>query len=55
MIVAMYHPAAALHQPALRATVEGDFARLPEFILKAKEHQQNDKPDRSSPEQLELF
>jgi DNA polymerase len=27
-VVAMYHPAAALHQPSLRATVEADFATL---------------------------
>jgi DNA polymerase len=27
-VMAMYHPAAALHQPSLRATVEADFAAL---------------------------
>jgi DNA polymerase len=27
-VVAMYHPAAALHQPSLRTTVEADFAAL---------------------------
>lgn len=32
LIVAMYHPAAALHQPKLRPVVEADFARLPDYV-----------------------
>lgn len=32
LIVPMYHPAAALHQPSLRPVLEKDFARLPEFL-----------------------
>lgn len=32
LIVPMYHPAAALHQPALRTAVEADFAKLPALI-----------------------
>jgi DNA polymerase len=35
LIVPMYHPAAALHQPSLRSAVENDFARLPEWMTKA--------------------
>jgi len=31
-VVTMYHPAAALHQPALRQTLIEDFARLKRFI-----------------------
>ena len=31
-VVTMYHPAAALHQPALRQTLLDDFARLKKFI-----------------------
>ena len=31
-VVTMYHPAAALHQPALRQTLLEDFARLKKFI-----------------------
>ena len=31
-VVTMYHPAAALHQPALRQTLIEDFARLKKFI-----------------------
>lgn len=36
LVVAMYHPAAALHQPSLKPTLEADFARLPEFVKMAK-------------------
>jgi DNA polymerase len=36
LIAPMYHPAAALHQPSLKASVEADFARLPEFIKQAR-------------------
>jgi uracil-DNA glycosylase family 4 len=32
LVVPMFHPAAALHQPSLRSLVEQDFARLPEMI-----------------------
>jgi DNA polymerase len=34
-VVAMYHPAAALHQPSLRATVEADFATLRPLLAAA--------------------
>ncbi len=34
--VAMYHPAAALHQPALKAVVEEDFRKLPQYIKEAE-------------------
>jgi uracil-DNA glycosylase family 4 len=44
LIVAMYHPAAALHQRSLQSTVEQDFARLPELIAKA-----NQMPEYSDP------
>jgi uracil-DNA glycosylase len=37
LIVPMYHPAAALHQGALKPILEKDFARLPELIAKAEE------------------
>jgi uracil-DNA glycosylase len=35
LIVAMYHPAAALHQPALKVTLLNDFAKLPRFLEQA--------------------
>jgi uracil-DNA glycosylase family 4 len=60
LVVPFYHPAAALHQPSLRATVEADFNRLPEWIEKAGdvpeyiEQPVNDQDDQE-PEQLSLF
>ena len=35
LIIPMFHPAAALHQPSLKMSVERDFARLPEWIEQA--------------------
>jgi len=32
LIVAMFHPAAALHQPALKSTLLNDFAKLPDYL-----------------------
>ena len=37
MIIPMYHPAAALHQPALKSTLERDFSRLSELIKQANQ------------------
>lgn len=37
LIIPMFHPAAALHQPSLKTSVERDFARLPEWIKMASE------------------
>jgi DNA polymerase len=36
LIVAMYHPAAGLHQPNLKADIMRDFALLPGFVEKAR-------------------
>lgn len=44
MIVPMYHPAAALHQPSLREVVKQDFAKLPEMIAQAQKTRRNN-PD----------
>lgn len=61
LIVAMYHPAAALHQKSLKSTVEGDFARLPVLIAKAGQapNQQDTTPGgqqgNSGAKQLSLF
>ncbi len=35
LIVPMYHPAAALHQPALRDAIVADFAGLPQLLSRA--------------------
>lgn len=37
LIVPMYHPAAALHNPNLRSVVEADFAKLPDLIERANQ------------------
>jgi DNA polymerase len=37
LIVPMFHPAAALHQPSLKTSVERDFTRLPEWIQQARQ------------------
>lgn len=69
MVVPMYHPAAALHQPSLRSVVVEDFKKLPELIKQAKETRRNnpdlaslsevdtleDSPEDHGTEQLSLF
>jgi len=56
-IVPMFHPAAALHQPALRESIEADFSGLRELIAaaggdaRAKPAAKPEPP----PEQLSLF
>ncbi|HLF37395.1 MAG TPA: uracil-DNA glycosylase [Anaerolineales bacterium] len=54
-VVAMYHPAAALHQPSLRRTIEQDFARLPALIAKAGHPAPTEQAPPASIEQLSLF
>lgn len=56
LIVPMYHPAAALHQPSLRNTVKEDFAMLPGLIASGPETPPSPTDSESSdPEQLSLF
>jgi DNA polymerase len=47
MIVPMYHPAAALHQPSLRSVVVEDFQKLPGMIKEAQEARRSN-PDLAS-------
>ena len=49
----MYHPAAALHQPKLRATVEQDMLKIPALIAELDQIQDT-KPTEEI-EQLSLF
>lgn len=35
-VIAMFHPAAALHQLSLRSTIMADFAKLPELLKEAR-------------------
>jgi uracil-DNA glycosylase len=52
--VPMFHPAAALHQPSLRKTVEEDFARLPGILADLNRVEEaSAAPDE--PQQLSLF
>ena len=67
LLVPMYHPAAALHQPSLKADVERDFSRLPILISKGvegpanqdgAEHRDVTPPpaeEKPQPKQLSLF
>ncbi|HLD94971.1 MAG TPA: uracil-DNA glycosylase [Anaerolineales bacterium] len=59
LIVPMYHPAAALHQPSLRSTVETDFKKLPEWMTKAgtipEIENEPVSPQSENHEQLSLF
>jgi DNA polymerase len=58
LVVPMYHPAAALHQPSLRRVVEADFAQLPELIRRAAEIPETEletPPEKQQPKQLSLF
>ena len=68
LVMPMYHPAAALHQPSLKPALEKDFMRLPEFIQQARNSHQAarqpekmDEPEKppektkDEPTQLSLF
>jgi uracil-DNA glycosylase family 4 len=55
LIVPMFHPAAALHQPRWRPLILEDFKKLPQFIEEAKAIGQAQDADPSSAEQLSLF
>ena len=63
-IIPMYHPAAALHQPALRPAILADFAKLPDQLNEARtalgrplvEKKKIMVPQQSEkPQQLSLF
>ena len=65
LIVPMYHPAAALHQPSLKPVVIADFKSLPAAITSARAAGRNiqnqpaviekETPKDDNPEQLSLF
>ncbi len=60
--IAMYHPAAGLHQQSLKETIRSDFKKIPLIIAEA-ERQSAEKPRKTEeskskeepPEQLALF
>jgi uracil-DNA glycosylase len=52
-VVPMYHPAAALHQSSLRATIEADMQKLPQIVAQMEaEEDEHEDPDA---EQMRLF
>jgi uracil-DNA glycosylase family 4 len=59
LVVPMFHPAAALHQPSLKVSVERDFTHLPELIATAdvptKVEEEKTPENKSEPTQLSLF
>ncbi|MBW8011838.1 MAG: uracil-DNA glycosylase [Chloroflexi bacterium] len=59
LIFPMYHPAAALHQPSLKVTVEADFAALPKLVQEAAKIpeyvDQTTQETEEEPKQLSLF
>jgi uracil-DNA glycosylase len=56
-IIAMFHPAAALHQAKLKPVIKADFARLPELLEQARQMLAKDVPPEldEDPKQLSLF
>ncbi|MEW5959002.1 MAG: uracil-DNA glycosylase [Chloroflexota bacterium] len=55
LVVPMFHPAAALHQPKWRPLIIEDFKKLPQFIAEMTSLNQNQALDPDSAEQLSLF
>lgn len=59
LVVPMFHPAAALHQPSLKISIERDFSNLPGLIVKASDafviKEENPPEPKSDPTQLSLF
>lgn len=64
-VIPMFHPAAALHQAALKPTILADFAKLPELLKEARaalgknamvEKKKEEAPQKNEePKQLSLF
>ncbi|HSR48596.1 MAG TPA: uracil-DNA glycosylase [Anaerolineales bacterium] len=55
MVVAMYHPAAALHQPSLRKDVQADFEVLRSLLSEAESQPETPPESSSDATQLNLF
>ena len=61
-VIAMFHPAAALHQPQLKETILADFAKLPQLLEVARKELARSAPPavleeepKEEPKQLNLF
>jgi DNA polymerase len=55
LVVPMYHPAAALHQGALKATIIEDFEKLPRFLADRERAREAAKEKGTSATQSSLF
>ncbi len=55
LYVPMYHPAAALHQGALRATIQEDFDKLPRLLADRDRAREASKERENAPSQSSLF
>jgi DNA polymerase len=55
VIVPLYHPAAALHQPSLRAVLEEDFRKLPLILDEFRSKRGEALEDVPAPAQMKLF
>ena len=58
LVVAMYHPAAALHQVSLKSSIVEDFSRLPQLIARSNQAKNPPAPaaeEKKEPKQLSLF
>jgi uracil-DNA glycosylase len=56
ILMPMYHPAAALHQPALRKAIEDDFKKIPALLASLNQvPEAPDAPKGPEPTQLSLF
>lgn len=62
-VIAMFHPAAALHQASLKPTIMADFAKLPELLKQARAglgrcgaaRVAKEETPQAEPKQLSLF
>jgi uracil-DNA glycosylase family 4 len=54
VVVPMFHPAAALHQPKYRTLIEEDFKNLPKILANTGKIEKADNP-KTDPTQLSMF
>jgi DNA polymerase len=55
VVVPLYHPAAALHQPSLRAVIQADFRKLPLILDEFRQQLADGEAPDNEPEQMSLF
>jgi DNA polymerase len=55
LVVPMFHPAAALHQPKWRPQITADFEKLPQFVAEVIAARKPDERDTADAEQMGLF